>query len=202
MTRDHEAAAEDLAAVVRCITLLVDGDRFAGEQRFIHGEVVRLENAAVGRDAVTLGDAEQISPNHVAAWNPHALAVTHDQRARTAEVAQRLQGALGAVFLNHRDEDGEAGEAEQDQGLHPIAQGQVDQAGQQQEGEHGLPQDFRKGLPPTTSRCAARLVGTVPKQALARLGLRQSLGELYHRAAWVRTASAVEHRPPKADCTA
>ena len=61
---------------------------------------------------------------------------------------ERLENALGARLLNHRDHDGEVGEDKQDQGLVPVAERKIDgPAGEEQRDHrlaHHLEDDFER----------------------------------------------------------
>ena len=56
-------------------------------------------SSGIGRNAVAFAQHEQVAAHHVASGDALRLAVADDQRARTGEVAQGFDGALGLAFL-------------------------------------------------------------------------------------------------------
>ena len=50
-------------------------------------------------------DPYTVAANHLPPWNPSAHAVPNDERARTREIAQRLERPFAARFLDDSDTD-------------------------------------------------------------------------------------------------
>ena len=110
--------------------------RFARQQRFICLQVAAAKQDRVGGDAVALGQHDQIAAHHLAPGDAPLHAIANDQRAWAGQVAQRLQHALGARLLNHRDHHRHGREAQQDQRLMQAAEQQVDGAAAEQQRQH------------------------------------------------------------------
>lgn len=112
--------------------------RLAGEQRLVDQEIVGLQQHRVGGDAVTLRQHHDVSARYLAPRNAFADAVADHQGTRAGEIAQRLQHAFGACFLNHRDHHRQRGEDQQDDRFLQIAERHVDHAAAEQQRQHRL----------------------------------------------------------------
>jgi hypothetical protein len=113
---------------------------FAREQRFVHGERVVLEQPHVRGHAVAFAQQHHVAAHHLGPGNAALDPVAHDQRARAREVAQRLQRALGAPLLHHRDGDDHDDGGREHQRLDAIPQQQVDRGRPDEQEEHRLAQ--------------------------------------------------------------
>lgn len=90
------------------------GCGFAGEKRFVAGQMHRLQRRPVGGQTVALGEQQHIARNDAARADLADSAVAPDARRGRGELPQRLQRFFRAVFLQkaHRrvhendDDDG------------------------------------------------------------------------------------------------
>ena len=80
--------------------LLVHGHGFAGQQRFIDGEIRRLVKLHVGRDAIAFGQQDDVAVDEFPAGDARFAAGAQHPRAGAGKIAQRLQRALGAALLD------------------------------------------------------------------------------------------------------
>ena len=110
--------------------------RLPRQQRFIGLKIAGLHQHGVGGNAVAFGEHDQIAARHLAAGDALARAVSDHQRAGAGEVAQCLQHALGARFLNDGDHHRHDRESEQDERFFQVSEQEVDKAAAEQEREH------------------------------------------------------------------
>ncbi len=101
-----------------------------------------MNEDGVGRHPISFGEHHDIAAHHLATSDSSALAIANDQRPGTGEVAQRLQDALGAGFLNHRDQNRQCREGKQNQRFLQVAKRQIDCAATEQQRQHGLAHDL------------------------------------------------------------
>ena len=73
------------------------------EQGFVEGKQNAFDDLCIGRDAVTFVKHDNILGHHFPSWNPPSAFRPDHKCARTGEVAERFQGALGSLFLHHGD---------------------------------------------------------------------------------------------------
>ncbi len=104
----------------------------ARQQRFVGLHIVTANKNRIGRDAIALYELDDVAAHDLAPRNAFARAVANHQRARTGQVAQRLQHPFGARFLNHSDRNGHQRESEQNQRVLEVTQHQVDRTAAKQ----------------------------------------------------------------------
>ena len=129
---------------------LAHGYGFASQGRFVGLQILALQQHRVGRNPVSLGEDDEVTPHDVAAGDPLALAVANDERTGAGEIAQCLQNALGAHLLHHGDHDRHRGEDDQDDRLLQIAEHQINHATDEQQRQHR----FAQHLDRYSKRCA------------------------------------------------
>jgi hypothetical protein len=144
---------------------LADRDRLPRQQRLVDLQIAALDEHGVGRDAIALGQDDEIAANDLAPGDARALPVADHERARAAQVAQRLEHALGARFLHDRDEDGHRGERDEHDRFLQAADDQVDDAAAEQEREHGLAQHVGDDAPDGAAAAAGEFVVALGLQA-------------------------------------
>ena len=83
----------------------------------------RLEHDGVGRDAVALGEHDEVAAHDLAARDAPPPAVADDERARARQVAQRLERPLGLPLLEERDAHDDEDEGQQQQRPRPGRRG-------------------------------------------------------------------------------
>ena len=142
---------------------LVHRNGFAGQQRFVHGQLA-LHQQGVGRDPVAFVQHQQVAAHHVATGDARLRAVAEDQRARRREVAQGFQRALRLALLRQRDADHHEHKGQQQRGFGAVAQQQVDAAGHQQHQEHRLGEHAAHHVPQRARGAAGQQVGAVTGQ--------------------------------------
>jgi hypothetical protein len=76
------------------------GKAFAGQQRLIHEQIARLEQAPVRRDEASAGERYHVAGDHLRYRDVLDDAVAQHGGADLHRLAQPLRGASGAVFLN------------------------------------------------------------------------------------------------------
>ena len=134
---------------------LGDRDRLARQQGFVDQQLTRLQQHAVGGDAVALGHQHDIAAHDLAAGNTPALAGADHQGTRARHRAQGIEHPFTADLLDDGDRNRQRGEGEQDGAAQQVAQSDIDRTPSQQEAEHRLPQDFQSDpprAPPTGSK--------------------------------------------------
>ena len=111
-----------------------DGDRFAGQGRFIDRESGRefghVDQGTVGGNTVTLPQHDQISHNQLCAWDPDRWVILLPIASNNAcmgrsQIAERLKGPFGSTVLNHRQHNHDQCKAEQQAGFRRVPQNQV-----------------------------------------------------------------------------
>ena len=146
--RGHQRAALPLdhqrAGVHRGPGTFFGRQRFAGQQRFVHGQVVRGEQGRVGGHPVALGKQHQVAPHHLRAGDPRFGAIADDEGARAGEVAQRFERALGLALLDHRDHHHHDDRGRQDKGFGQVAENEVDARACDEQEEHRLAQNLER----------------------------------------------------------
>ena len=147
---------------------------FAGEQRFVDRQVRCLDQSHVAGHAVAFGQQHDVADHQVAAGDALRLAVAHHQCARTGQVAQGVQRALGSALLHEADTHDHEDEAEQHEGLVAVAEQHVDGAAGHQQQEHRLGHHLAQQAQHAAWPRCRQLVGTVASQPLACLGLAQA----------------------------
>ena len=114
---------------------------FPRQEGFVHREVRARQEQGVGRDAVSLGEDQQVVPDHLPSRDSPPLPVADDQGPGAGEVAQRLQGALRLPFLVQGDPHHDEDEAEEHQRFLHVSQDEVDRAARDEQEEHRLADD-------------------------------------------------------------
>ena len=153
---------------------LAHGNRLAGQQGFIHHEVVALGQQGVGGRPLALLQHQQIPPRHLDARDALARPIADHQGARARQAAQGLQHALGAGLLHDGDDDGDEREGEEDQRLLQIAQQQIEQAAAQQQRQHGLAQHVEHDAEGRAPISGGRLVAALRRKPRLRFDARQA----------------------------
>ena len=155
--------------------LLEHRGRLAGQQRFVHREVGRLDEAHVGRHPVAFGQQHDVAADDFAASDALRFTVSDHQGAWAREVAQGFQRPFGAALLDegyaHHDDD----ETHQHQRFVPIAERHVDRAAGHQQQEHGLRDDFTQEAQHSARPGDGQLVGPVLDQTPARVSVAQPI---------------------------
>ncbi len=106
----HVGAVRDRGGWVQyCSRVLGDGQRFAGKERLVDLEPVRIEKAKVGRHPVTGFQPEDIARNNLFGIDIHQVAVPLD---RSPDPQQLLQGPGAALRLHLLDRSDESVEAQ------------------------------------------------------------------------------------------
>ncbi len=90
---------------------LGDRRRFAGQRGFLRLEAGRIDETRISRDPIARLDLDEVAGNQLAGGERHEHAVTNDPRSDDCHVFERLQRALGPIFLNKaenrvQDDDG------------------------------------------------------------------------------------------------
>ena len=81
----------------------MDGIGFAGEERFVHLEVIGFGDEAVHHDLLAGGDHDNIAEHHLFARDFVHLALAAHSRMCFADNRQGIEGVLGAQLLNNAD---------------------------------------------------------------------------------------------------
>ena len=107
--------------------------RFAGEQRLVNGQLVRLQQRAIGRHAPAFAEQEHVVTHHIVPGQLHRLAAAHGGGLRAGQITQRFQSIVGAPLLQHRGQHDDQHKTHQEQGFAGVPQGQVNQARRHQQ---------------------------------------------------------------------
>ena len=100
--------------------LLLDGKAFAGQHRFTDEEVVRLDDAGVGRDETARRQQHQIAGYDAPGVDSVDTAVANDLRADVYPGAECVRGHLRTVFARVAHGDGCDDDREHDAGVEPF----------------------------------------------------------------------------------
>ena len=114
-----------------------NGNRLPRQQGLVHLQLA-IDQHRIGGDAVALMQHQQVTTHHIAPGDALLLAVADHQGTRRRQIAQGLQGTLRLAFLRQRDANDHEDKAQQEQGLGPVAQRQVDAPGGEKHEKHGL----------------------------------------------------------------
>jgi len=150
------------------------GYGFAGQQRFVHLQVLRLQQPAVGGDAVALGQQQQVAGHHFAGRDALNLTVTQHACLRLGQAAQRLQGRIGAAFLPESHAQHRQHEQRQGQAFDDVAQHHVKQCGSHQQHEHRFARHVQQAAHQGAWVFGVRCIGPEAGQTLAGLGGAQA----------------------------
>ena len=107
---------------------------FAGQQRLVGREIHRGHQDAVGGNAIALREHEDVAGHDFAPRDSPPHPATHDQGARTRQIAERLERPLRFALLIQRDRGDHDDEHQQDDRFLNVAEQQVSAAaGEQQQ---------------------------------------------------------------------
>ena len=142
-----------------------DGDGFAGQQRLIGGQVIRLDHDRIGGNSITLGQNDQVIRDDVPARDTDSLSITDHERARAGKITQGFQRPLGLPFLVKRDSQNNENEPEKHQRFLDIAENEIDRAAGQQQHKHRFPNHLPGGREETAVLRCRKFVVAVFSQA-------------------------------------
>ena len=148
--------------------------RLAGERRLIDEQVVAVEQARVRRDDVARAQDHHVAAHDVVDRDILLLAVPDHCGAQSQTGLQRGHGRLGAGLLDEAQKRAHHDDGQNDAGLDPIADGQADHAGgdedQDQRAGELADQDGQR----PAAALAAQRVGAVLAKSLGRFGRGQA----------------------------
>ena len=143
--------------------------RLTRQQRFVDRQAGGVQQAQVGGHTVTFREQHDVVDDQLTTGDANGLAVAHDERARTGEVAQGLERSFATALLDVGDRDDHRDEAQQHQGLVAVSEGQVDRSTGHQQQEHRFPDDVAQQAPGVATTGRRQFIGSVARQAFARL---------------------------------
>ena len=156
-------------------TDLVHRCGLTSKQGFVDRQIRGLDEPNIRRYPITLGEEHGVPLDEFAGGNPQSLPLAFNQGARTGQIPQCFQRLLAATLLAEADAHHDENEAEQHQRLLPIAEQHVDGTACHQQKEHR----FRGHLPDQAQNATVlgdrQLVGAVADEALAGLGVAESV---------------------------
>jgi hypothetical protein len=112
---------------------LVGRDRFAGQRRLFRAQVPGLDQAQVGRDLVARFQEHDVAGHEFLGGNQANRPGTQDARLGGQHVADRVERLLGAPLLQEAQQRVQDDDREDDRGVQPQAQHQLDEAGREQD---------------------------------------------------------------------
>ncbi len=154
---------------------LLHRHRFAGQGRFVHPQVVELQPAQIGRQAVARSDLHHIAGHQIGRVDLLQPTVAQHLGVRRQQVADGLQRLFGLALLQHTDGHVEQHHRQDDTGVQPV----TDQRGDTRRGQQHQDQqvvELRQHAPPQT-RTLGHLqpVGAVLLKALDGLRCTQAM---------------------------
>jgi len=144
---------------------LADRDRLSREQGFVDHQGGRCQQQRVGRHAVALAQFDKIAGDQLARGNPAQRAAAPDERGRRTQVAQGLQRAFGAPFLDQGHAEHQHHHAEQEGALARLTQQQVEHGSSCQQQVHRLARGIGGDPAPAPGPGVGQAVGPVPCEA-------------------------------------
>ena len=100
---------------------LVDRQRLARQRGFIDAKIARPYQAEIGGDAGARFQQDEVTGNNIFGGHYQSPSVTKDRGAWIDHAADRLQGPLGASFLNETDDRIEDDHRKYDRSIDQIA---------------------------------------------------------------------------------
>ena len=157
---------------------LPDRHRLAREQRLVAGEIDTGQQRGIRRNPIALGEDENVFPDHLAAGDAPPDSVADHEGARTGQVSQCRERALGPLLLVESDRCHEHDEAEQYRRFVEVADEDVDASAAGEQQEHRLAEDFADCTQESCTIGRWKLVVTLRREALARLALAGPVGRV------------------------
>ncbi len=105
---------------------------FPGQGRFLGAQVLDLDQAQVGRNAVAGFQQHDVAGHELFGRDHARFAAAQGPRFGGQHVADRIERLLGAAFLNEAEQTVEDDHRENDAGVDPEAQHQLGEAGGEQ----------------------------------------------------------------------
>ena len=179
----HQGAGEDPWQVVAArgarhavgrAMRLADGNRLAGQQRFVGQHAAGFEQQGVGGYPVAFREKQEVAADQRARGDAQLPAVAHDGGGGGAEIAQRLQRALGAAFLVQGHAEHEQDHAGQEYALARLAKQQIHQRGAQQQHEHRFARGAGQDRGPAVAAGLGQGIRAVRGKAACRFRRRQA----------------------------
>ena len=105
---------------------LADRDGLAGEEGLVGAEVHDGAERGVSRNAVALGEDDDVAADHLAPGDAPLPAVADHQRPRAGQVAQGIERPLGPALLDDGDAHHDEDEPQEQGRVHGFAHEQVE----------------------------------------------------------------------------
>ena len=109
----------------------VDGDRLAGERRLFRPQVLDVDEAKVRRDLVARFEQHDVARHQLLGRDHARFAIAQGPRLGGQHVADRIQRLLRLALLNEAEQPIDDDDAENDRGVEPQAEHQLDEPGGQ-----------------------------------------------------------------------
>ena len=151
------------------------GDRrgLTGQQRFIQRQLMRLQQFAIGGNAIARGQHQHIAAHHRMTGHGAQLTIAQHLGTRTGQLAQGIQRMLGAPFLQHRHQHDDQHKTQQHQRLVALTHHQVNCPGPQQQQKHRFAQHLTGQCRQAAALIHRQQIRTVHRQALGGIALGQ-----------------------------
>ena len=162
------------------------------QKRFIHLQFVARNQQRIRRHAVAFGEDQQVAHHHIGARNAHRHTVPHHLRPGAGQVPQGFQCPFGFALLVNRECQHHQHKPKEDQAFLQVSQQQIQQAGRQQQKEHGLTHRLADHAQHATALLRWQGVGSVSAQALSGLGGAQACFRRWYRHGGAPSASMID----------
>ena len=156
--------------------ILLDRLGLTGERGLVDAQVALGDDSRVGRHPVAGLEHEDVAHDDLGGVDHPHLAVAQHARARAREPAQRVERRLGAVLLEHADDDVRDDDEHDDDGVEDLACEQRDHARAREQVHHRVRDLGEDQLRDRGTGLDAELVGAAGGKALGGIGGREPDG--------------------------
>ena len=169
---------------------LVNGNQLARQQGLVDQKSICLGDDGVGGDPIAFEQHDRIAAHDLAAGDTSSLTIPDHKGARAGDVAQGVEHAFAARFLDDGDRYGDRGEGKQHCRLGHVAEDEIDRSGTQQQGEHRFAQHLADDAQQGSAVRRRQVVEAIRPEALLRLFLVRPAGTDISQAAMASPSRA------------
>ena len=144
--------------------------RLAGENRFFNPQIMALNQAHIGRDAVARAQNHDIARHQVAGGNGFMLAAALHARVAGEHIADALQRFFGVALLDMADQGVDHRDAQDDERIDPVAHDRGERGGGQQDKNQDVVKMGKEAQPGRLAFFLRQGVGAEGLQTLGGLG--------------------------------
>ena len=175
----HAAAIADGGGVGHRLGVLVHRQRFAGQRRFAHAQVLDAQQAQVGRHLGAGFEQHDVARHQVGGVNLMPLATAQHRGMTGQHGPHRLQRLLGLALLHKTDQGIDQHHADDHAGVHIVFEQKGNDPRDQQHVDQRVMELQRQPQPCTARTGHRQAVGAVLRQTRARLRIAQPAGGIH-----------------------